>query len=88
MEENTRNDDIVLYGSHWCSDTFLSVRVLKRQGVPFQWIDIDEDQEGCEFVKSVNRGMKSVPTIVFPDGEILVEPSKAELQEKLKRTLS
>jgi mycoredoxin len=31
----------------------------------------------------VNGGYKSVPTIVFPDGSVLVEPSNAALEKKL-----
>ncbi len=83
MDTKADNDEIVLYGTRWCYDTLRSIKVLKRKGISFQWIDIDEDHDGCEFVKSVNRGMKSVPTIVFPDGDLLVEPAKSELAEKL-----
>jgi mycoredoxin len=34
-------------------------------------------------VERINKGFKSVPTIVFPDGTVLVEPSNAELEKKL-----
>ncbi len=34
------------------------------------------------YVVRVNRGMRSVPTIVFPDGSILVEPGARELAAK------
>ena len=83
MDTKADNDEIVLYGTRWCYDTLRSIKVLKRKGISFQWIDIDEDHDGCEFVKSVNRGMKSVPTIVFPDGDLLVEPVNSELVERL-----
>ncbi len=58
-------------------------RPSMRKGVSYRWIDIDQDADGCDFVKRVNNGMKSVPTIVFPDGDLLVEPSKMELANKL-----
>jgi mycoredoxin len=35
------------------------------------------------YVQEVNGGYRSVPTIVFPDGSVLVEPSNARLEEKL-----
>jgi glutaredoxin len=88
MEKNVRNDEIVLYGTRWCYDALQSVQIFKRQGVPYRWIDIDVDPEGCKFVKTVNGGMKSVPTILFPDGDILIEPSNDELVEKLKLIFS
>jgi hypothetical protein len=45
--------------------------------------DIDEDDEGGRIVMSINHGNRSVPTIVFPDGSTLVEPSDSELKSKL-----
>jgi glutaredoxin len=51
--------------------------------MPYKWIDIDRDPEARAYVQQINGGYRSVPTIVFPDGSILVEPSHAELAEKL-----
>jgi hypothetical protein len=45
-------------------------------------VDIESDKEGCKFVETTNRGFRSVPTIVFPDGSILVEPSTLKLAQK------
>jgi len=53
--------------------------------VLFDWINIDEDLAGREYVVKVNKGNRSVPTILFPDGEVLVEPSNTALLEKLKK---
>jgi hypothetical protein len=39
--------------------------------------------EGLALVERFNRGKRIIPTIVFGDGGILVEPSKAELATKL-----
>ena len=39
--------------------------------------------EAMAFVEKVNQGKRIVPTIVFPDGDILVEPSNAQLAAKL-----
>jgi mycoredoxin len=87
MEKFDREDEIVLYGARWCPDTQHSVKVLKRQGATYRWVDIDEDLEGCEFVKRINMGMKSIPTIVFPDGDLLVEPTSRELIAKVNETV-
>jgi len=74
---------IILYGTEWCSDCTRSRRFLDRKRVRYQWVDIDEDAEARAFVEHANRGYRSVPTIVFPDGGILVEPSDAELAARL-----
>jgi hypothetical protein len=46
-------------------------------------VNIDNDPQGEKYVLTANKGMRSVPTIVFQDGSILVEPSNAQLAQKL-----
>ncbi len=74
---------IVVYGVTWCPDTRRARKCLDDHGIVFEWHDIDQDADACAYVQKVNKGNKSVPTIVFPDGCILVEPSNAELEQKL-----
>lgn len=50
----------------------------------YEWINIDQDKAGETFVKETNQGNRSVPTIVFPDDSILVEPSNQVLLDKLQ----
>lgn len=76
-------DQIVMYGTTWCGATWRARQIMDRNNVPYQWIDIDRDREGCQYVESVNRGCRSVPTILFPDGSLLVEPSEKQLCQKL-----
>jgi mycoredoxin len=74
---------IIMYGTAWCSDCERSKRLLDRYAVPYAWVDIDQDGEAQARVLEINGGMRSVPTIVFPDGEVLVEPSDRDLAAKL-----
>jgi len=76
-------EGIKFYGVTWCGDCRRARRILDENQIPYQWIDIDQDEAGGKYVEQVNRGYRSVPTIVFADGSILVEPSAAELKEKL-----
>jgi glutaredoxin len=57
-------------------------RYFDRHQIDYTWIDIDKDQTGEAFVLKTNHGMRSVPTIVFSDSLILVEPSERELDAK------
>ena len=75
-------DKICVYGTTWCGDTRRSRACLDRLGIPFEWKDIEKDKEACAFVEKVNKGNRSVPTIVFPDGTVLVEPSDSALEKK------
>jgi mycoredoxin len=74
---------IVVYGTNYCGDCYRARRILIHREVEFRWIDVGRDKDAEQYVKQVNRGMRSVPTIVFPDGSLLVEPSNAELEAKL-----
>ena len=76
--------EIMLYGTKWCGDSRRARRLLDTNQTPYTFIDIDKDQEGRQFVIETNNGNRSVPTIVFPDGSILVEPSNWELENKIK----
>jgi glutaredoxin-like protein len=74
---------IIVYGSDWCSDCRRAKRILNSADIPYRWIDIECDQQGEQYVLDVNHGMRSIPTILFEDGSLLVEPSSRELSRKL-----
>ena len=74
---------ITVYGAPWCPDCRQSKQFLGEQRVPYNWVDIDQDEKGREYVQQVNNGKQIIPTIVFEDGSTLVEPTNAELASKL-----
>ncbi len=74
---------ITLYGNSWCGGSRRARLLMDRKGIPYVFIDIDKDEEAAKYVESVNHGFRSVPTIVWADGSMLVEPSEAQLAEKL-----
>lgn len=74
---------ITIYATEWCWDCRRARKFLGQHAIPFRWVNIDHDPEAEKFVKQTNKGMRSVPTIVFPDGSILVEPSNQQLERKL-----
>lgn len=76
-------DIITLYGTGWCPDCKRSKQFFGEQRVPYAYVDVDADPDAMAFVEKVNNGMRSIPTIIFPDGSVLVEPSNAQLAEKL-----
>ena len=78
-----KSNGIKFYATQWCGDCRRAFFYFKRNNIPVEYIDIDESTEGETYVKSVNNGNRSVPTIVFPDGSILVEPDNQEIEEKL-----
>lgn len=77
------NEQIIVYGATWCPDCRRSKQFLGEHRIPFNWVDIQQDASAVETVERINNGNRSIPTIVFPDGDIMVEPSNSELAEKL-----
>lgn len=81
------SDQIKVYGAPWCPDCRRSKQFLGEMRLPYEWIDIDEDDDAAAFVREKNNGKQIIPTIIFPDGSFLVEPSNSELAQKLGLTL-
>ena len=75
---------IVVYGTSWCPHTARAKTCLVQCGAAYTWCDIEEDPAGCAYVEEINGGNRSVPTIRFPDGSVLVEPTNAELENKVR----
>ena len=75
--------NITVYGAPWCLDCKRSKQFLGEQRIPYNWVDIDGDEEGRRRVQELNDDKQIIPTIVFEDGSILVEPTNAELAAKL-----
>jgi len=75
--------EITVYGAHWCPDCRRSKMFLGEHQIPYEWVDIEENSEAERFVIEANKGKRIIPTIVFADGSFLVEPTNAELAEKL-----
>lgn len=79
----TNEQPIVMYTTPWCGDCRRAKRVFAAMNVPYDEIDIEMDMAAAELVTRLNHGARSVPTILFPDGTKLVEPSNRTLETKL-----
>lgn len=79
-------EPITLYTSQYCGHSQQVERYLKDKKVAVTIITVDGNPEARETVKGINNGYASVPTLIFPDGTTLTEPSISELKQKLKAT--
>lgn len=78
------SDKITLYTSKWCAHALSVERFLQMNDIAVEKISVDRDPEAREELIALNGGFASVPTLVFPDGSKLTEPSHGELRHKLK----
>jgi mycoredoxin len=74
---------IVMYTSAWCVDCWRAKQVMDSMQVEYTEIDIAEDPDAIELVMRLNRGHRSVPTLIFPDGTVMTEPRTTVLVQKL-----
>ena len=77
---------IVMYATEYCSDCIRAKRFFEANKIPHLRVGLEGNAEATEFVIRVNHGYRSVPTIVFPDGSILVEPNWDELKAKFSNS--
>lgn len=74
---------LTMYTTPWCGFCKRLKAQLGRAGVQVHEIDIERDEAAAEFVMSVNGGNQTVPTLLFPDGATMVNPSATQVQQKL-----
>ena len=79
----SQNKVVVVYGTAWCYASRRAREVFDQNQIPYEYKDIDYDPQARKYVEDVNNGYRSVPTIVFPDGSIVVEPTVDALKRKL-----
>jgi mycoredoxin len=75
--------EILVYGTRWCGDTKRACHFFEDHNILYRFIDIDQDKKGESIVRELNEGSRSVPTIIFSDGSVLVEPDEYSLEKKM-----
>jgi mycoredoxin len=74
---------LTMYTTTWCAFCKRLKRQLAAEGIDIAEVDIEQDPAAAEYVMSVNGGFQTVPTVVFPDGSALTNPSAAAVKERL-----
>jgi mycoredoxin len=75
--------DLTMYTTPWCGYCARLKGQLKRAGVSFDEVDIEQQPDAADLVAQVNNGNQTVPTLVFADGSALTNPSVAQVTTKL-----
>jgi mycoredoxin len=80
MSELSLNQNtLIIYTTTWCGDCRRVKKLLDDHKIGYTEINIDQDPQAAQLVETINGGYRSVPTLVFPDGTTLTEPSNPEL---------
>lgn len=76
--------EVTFYGADWCSDCRRSKSLLNTLGVEFDMKDVEQSSDLAAEAEAV-AGRKNIPVVVFADGEVMVEPSDADLHAALSK---
>ena len=75
---------VMVYGAGWCAVSVMTLRHLDELGVPYEYVDIDQDRDAAAWVRSHNNGDELKPTIDI-EGEVLSAPRNYILDDALRR---
>ena len=75
--------ELKVYGAPWCPDCRRSKAFLSEHRIDYDWIDIDQDANALAHVERLQNGGRSIPTVILPSGDLLIEPSDQELAQAL-----
>ncbi|WP_375476761.1 mycoredoxin [uncultured Jatrophihabitans sp.] len=74
---------LTMYTTSWCGFCARLKSGLQREGIDYAEVDIEQTPDAADLVMAVNGGNRTVPTLVFPDGTALTNPSVAQVKAKL-----
>ena len=74
---------LTMYSTTWCGYCHRLRSQLERERIGYRVVDIERDPSAAEFVMSVNGGNQTVPTVRFPDGSTLTNPTIVQLKAHL-----
>ena len=76
-------EGIRVAGTLWSLSSHQVKDFLTRHQIPYQWLDIEKDNQARQLVEGLSSGETKLPVVFFPDGKTLVQPDLKELAEKV-----
>jgi mycoredoxin len=74
---------LTIYTTSWCGYCVRLKSQLDRAGVEYKTVDIENDPTAEQLVRDANNGNATVPTVLFPDGTVMTNPSLRQVTEKV-----
>lgn len=74
---------LTMYTTSWCGYCVRLKAMLHREGIEYTEVNIELDEVAADLVMKVNGGNRTVPTVVFPDGTALTNPTIADVKAQL-----
>jgi glutaredoxin len=61
---------VTVYGAAWCEDTTRVRRLLNAWGVPYKYVDIDDNPSARRKIARWNQGWTETPTVTIGKSEV------------------
>ena len=75
-------DGIRVAGTLWSATSHHVKDFLARNQIPYQWLDIENNQDALAMVEALPDAGHRLPVVFFPDGGTLVDPDTRTLASK------
>jgi mycoredoxin len=72
-----------MYTTDWCGYCVRLKKLMQREGIQFAEVNIEHDDEAADLVMRANGGNRTVPTLLFPGGVALTNPSIDQVKAQL-----
>ena len=79
----TTPEAVTMYTTQWCGYCVRLKKLMQREGIQFAEVDIENDAQAAELVMQANGGNRTVPTLLFPNGTALTNPSIDQVKAEL-----
>ena len=71
---------VTMYTTSWCGYCVRLKKLMQREGITYAEVNIETDAQAADVVMQANGGNRTVPTLVFPDGSALTNPSIEQIK--------
>ena len=86
LPEEPMSAELVMYTTTWCGYCVRLKRFLDAQEIPYREVNIEQDENAALHVMRANGGNRTVPTVDFPSGVTISNPSPSQVLEALGRS--
>ena len=76
-------EGIRVIGHRWSLQSHEVKNFLTQNLIPYQWLDIETQQEAQRLLESSSEDTSQLPLLFFADGTMLARPTTAQLAEKI-----
>ena len=76
-------EGIRVVGPRWSLRDYQVRNFLSRNQVPYVWLDPEKDEQAVGLLQKFGAVDSKLPVVLFPDGTSLVQPTDAELAQRV-----